>query len=60
MQELITELENCKTANKNKKRSKSEVLNNRKRFFNGKDLIIKSFEDGTFLLSKKSLYKKLS
>ena len=58
MQELITELENYKPTNKNKKRSRSEVLNNTKRFLNGRDLIIKSFEDCTFSLSKKPLYKK--
>ena len=58
MDELITELKGYNPKIKNKRRSKFEILGNAKRFFNGRKMIIKAFENNIFSLSTKSLYKK--
>ena len=58
MKEEIAKLEHYNPTNKKKIESTEEVLNNAKKLFDIRSKIIKSFEDGTFLLSRANLHKE--
>ena len=54
---LILSLEKYNPTNNDQTKSRSDVLDNARKFYNGRNLIIESFEDDTFLLPKEVLHK---
>ena len=58
MEKLISDLHKYMPKKESKRKSRDETLNNVKKIFSGKEMVIKAFEDGTIPLSTKSQHKK--
>ena len=58
MEERLIKFEDYNPINEERVNSKKEVIDNAKDLLDIRSRIIKAFEDGIFLLSKKDLHKK--
>ena len=58
MEKLISDLDKHKPKTEPRRKSRYETLNNAKKSFSGREVVIKAFEDDTIPLPTKSQHKK--